>query len=456
MNQIPEQRSLQHVAGTLLIEARAAFLNGAGLGSGEDRTTTVHKTFREGQRSVPYVSAQAWRRWLRNTLIEETGWPGSEIRAIAWNAQGNTSKVAGHVNPVDHAEDDLFGYMRAAEGQGKRVSEADAVVAGDDDTDDDAMPGPDAGKIAAVMRASPLATSVLASIRSDGWQGRDDGFVHVQSHDPDALELAEWMRAIDAAEVPSGKQDAFKKKRETLKKQIRGKPVEDALKVVRAFVKEQQIPDRSPMPNPQSPLPYSTRFFNSHLEGVVCLDCARVGVFWNLGDRKELDPHRVDVWMKEGKIEIAEDRGPLGKIYRLKDRSVAAERSRRLIRALAVLRGGAKQAAFATDVAPKALVLAGLSCGNPIFNRLFTDSEDGPRLNTQRLKEIVEDYTNRIATPVFVGIREGYLSNQDEVRKLSPADLDVSTTELRAKLARASFVMCTPLQAAAWLTEWLR
>ena len=120
------------------------------------------------------------------------------------------------------------------------------------------------------------------------------------------------------------------------------------------------------------------------------------------------------------------------------------------------MRGGAKQAAFATDVSPKALVLAGLSCGNPIFNRLFTDSEDGPRLNTQRLKEVVADYATRIVTPVFVGIREGYLNNQDAVRQLSPEALDVSTSEHRADVPRASFVVCTPLQAAAWLTECLR
>ena len=274
----------------------------------------------------------------------------------------------------------------------------------------------------------------------------------MQSHDPAALELEEWKRAIDTADIA----DVPRAKKEAFKKQIRGKPVTDALAIARGFVKEHSIADRSPMPNPQSPLPYSTRFFNSHLEGIFCLDRARVGVFWNLGDRKELDPHRVDTWMKEGKIELAEDRGPLGRIYRLKDRSVAGERSRRLIQALAVLRGGAKQAAFATDVAPKALILAGLSCGNPIFNRLFTDSEDGPRLNTQRLTEVVGDYASRIATPVFVGIREGYLDNQHEVRQLSPGGLDVSTDELRAKLARASFVVCTPLQAASWLTECLR
>lgn len=451
MNQIPEQRPMQHVAGTLLIEARAAFLNGAGLGSGEDRTTTIHKTFREGQRSVPYVSAQAWRRWLRNTLVEETGWPASEIRAIAWNAQGNTSKVAGQVNPIDYAEDDLFGYMRAAAGQGRRLGGNEGTGGDDDPADSEATSDTDTDTIAAVMRASPLATSVLASIRSDGWKGRDDGFVHVQSHDPAALELEEWKRAIDTADG-----DATKAKKEAFKKQIKGKAVGDALELARQFVKQYSIVNRVPMVNPQSPLPYSTQFFNSHLEGVFCLDYARVGVFWNLGDRKELDPHRVDEWMREGRIELSEDRGGLGKIYRLTDRSVARERGRRLLQALAVLRGGAKQAAFATDVAPKALIVAGLSCGNPVFNRLFTENETTPRLNTLRLREIVADYGDRIRTPVFVGIREGYLDNQDEIRELAAASADVSTGESRERVAPASFVVCTPLQACAWMAEWIR
>ena len=53
--------NLKNIAGCLLVDARAAFLNGAGLGSGEDRNKVIPKTFYEtinGRREkVPYVSA---------------------------------------------------------------------------------------------------------------------------------------------------------------------------------------------------------------------------------------------------------------------------------------------------------------------------------------------------------------------------------------------------------------
>jgi CRISPR-associated protein Cst2 len=81
-----DNKRLTHVAGTFLIQADGAFLNGAGLGEGEDRNVTIPKTFRDGQRGeVPYVSAQAWKRWLRTTTIQEAGWPASEPQAIGWN-----------------------------------------------------------------------------------------------------------------------------------------------------------------------------------------------------------------------------------------------------------------------------------------------------------------------------------------------------------------------------------
>jgi len=51
-----------HVAGTFLIQADAAFLNGAGLGEGEDRNVTIPKSFRDGRNEIPYVSAQAWKK----------------------------------------------------------------------------------------------------------------------------------------------------------------------------------------------------------------------------------------------------------------------------------------------------------------------------------------------------------------------------------------------------------
>ena len=52
---------LTNVAGTFLIQADASFLNGAGLGEGEDRNVTIPKTFHDGKDKVPYVSSQAWK-----------------------------------------------------------------------------------------------------------------------------------------------------------------------------------------------------------------------------------------------------------------------------------------------------------------------------------------------------------------------------------------------------------
>jgi CRISPR-associated autoregulator DevR family len=169
-----------HVAGTFLIYADASFLNGAGLGDGENRNVTVPKTLRDLKNEVPYVSSQAWKRWLRNTLIEETGWPASELRAIDWSEKKSTSKIAGELDPISYAEDDLFGYMRAQEGQGKRSKEA-----ADEVDDDDGEDTPKKGvRTKALVRASPFAASLLVSLRKTGWRGRDEGFVHLKEGTP--------------------------------------------------------------------------------------------------------------------------------------------------------------------------------------------------------------------------------------------------------------------------------
>jgi CRISPR-associated protein Cst2 len=102
-----------HVAGTFLIHADASFLNGAGLGEGENRNVTIPKTLKDNKNDVPYVSSQAWKRWLRTTVLEETGWPPSQLKADKQSEKGSTSKISGELDPVTFPEDDLFGYMRA-------------------------------------------------------------------------------------------------------------------------------------------------------------------------------------------------------------------------------------------------------------------------------------------------------------------------------------------------------
>jgi CRISPR/Cas system-associated protein Cas7 (RAMP superfamily) len=214
----------------------------------------------------------------------------------------------------------------------------------------DAMQAFNPGRLKALMRASPFASSLLVSVRRKGWEGLDNGFVHLKEG---------------------------------------------------------------------TPLPYNTEFYNTHLQGVFCLDYARLGVFWNVGDRIELDERKAERFLENGKIRVVQDQGESGKVYEMIDAATSRKtRAAALLQALAVLRGGAKQAQFGTDVSPKAYVVAGMSCGNPIFNHLFTDGGDAVTFSIDAFKEILRDYADRIVTPVFLGVRAGSVKEYDQVCRL--------------------------------------
>ncbi len=418
-----------HITGTLLIQADAAFLNGAGLGAGEDQNVTIPKTFRDGKYEIPYVSAQAWKRWLRNTFVEETRWPASESKAIGWNPQGNVNKIAPALNPVDFAEDDIFGYMRAEAGQGKTVEEEEESEEGETAA---------RSRTKSVMRASPFIASILISLRSTGWKGQDEGFVHLKKYDPQALGEAEVERFLSV--VSDKKKDKKKSVWERLKEfdndlasktklHAERSELDEVRNLLSAKAKENDK-EVNFIENPCSPLPYTTRFYNTHLQGIFCLNYSRLGVYWNLGDRIELEETKAKKLLQEGKVKdvtieepykTLSDNGKMGNVYRIDDKvkPTPKERASALFKALAVLRGGAKQAQFGTDVSPKVLIIAGLTCGNPIFNHLFKDDQEGPIFKDETFKEIIRDYADRIVTPVFIGIRSGYLKNENDVRKLA-------------------------------------
>lgn len=314
---------LNNITGTLLIDATAAFLNGAGLGTGEDKNKVIPKTFREKvngrTEEVPYVSAQSWRRWLRNTTNEENSWVPSELKAIKSNEKGSTSKIATELNPIEFPEDDLFGYMKS----GDKNEES-------------------------IQRTSPFKTSILKGIRNMRVMNNDEAFVHLKDG---------------------------------------------------------------------SPLPYSTRFYSTHLEGFFNLEYYRLGIYENLGSHQELSSELVEKHRE--KFEISDLYGGKFKRYKLKE----AEKIRKahasgLLKGLAFLRGGAKQSAFGSDVTPKVLILAGMESANPVFNNLFIGTGEKPAINLDALKQIAKDFQAKLATPIYVGIRVGYLQNEEKVKSL--------------------------------------
>jgi len=452
-------KKLTHLTGTFLIQADAAFLNGAGLGEGEDQNVTIPKTFRDGKNEVPYVSAQAWRRWLRNTLIEETKWQASELKAIGWNPKGNVNKIAAELNPVDFVEDDIFGYMRAEKGQGLRSKEGEE---GEEDVET---------RTKSIMRASPFMSSILISLRTTGWKGRDEGFVHLTKYDPKALAEADIKRFLS---VPSkSKTDVWDELREYDKALYETAKVcvdKNELGELRRLLldKAKDKGELDFIKNPCSPLPYTTRFYHTNLQGVFCLNYGRLGVFWNLGDRIELEEsiakrllleEKIKDVTKEEAYKSLSDDGKIGRIYMLADKVKPAPKDRAiaLIKALAVLRGGAKQAQFGTDVSPKVLVIAGLTCGNPIFNNLFRDDQEGPVLKVETLKEIIQDYTDRILTPVFIGIRTGYLKNENEVKTLDGMEIKPKVTSEGSKNnPPVKIIVKTPIDVALAIGQYLQ
>ncbi len=139
---------MAHVTGLVLIDAPASALNNLGQIEGEryDNSTGV-KVIRANDGPYPYVSAQAFRYWLRQTLASDRNWKPAPIY--------REEKIAyTDANPIAWWDDDLFGYMRAPSKKesAKAKREADASRAGETETTD------------TVTRVAPFRVSTLVSI----------------------------------------------------------------------------------------------------------------------------------------------------------------------------------------------------------------------------------------------------------------------------------------------------
>jgi len=139
---------MSFITGLLLIDAPASALNNLGSipGARTDNTVGV-KLIRTKEGAYPYVSAQAFRYWLRGTLEANEAWKAAPIY--------REEKVAyTDANPIKWWDDDLFGYMRAPskKASAKEKREADASRADETPTTD------------TVTRVSPFRVSTLVSI----------------------------------------------------------------------------------------------------------------------------------------------------------------------------------------------------------------------------------------------------------------------------------------------------
>ncbi len=332
---------IKYIAGTFLVQANEAFLNGGGATTGEDQNVTMPKFMWVNGKQIPYVSSQAWKHWLRETLIQETKWPQSQLRAIGWNPKGNTSKIAGMLNPLEYPEDDIFGYMFAfsEKDKPKTLTEQQKAII-------ESLPKEQ------LVRPAVFLASLLAAIQSKGTISKDEAFIHLKEDN--------------------------------------------------------------------TPLPYTTGFYNADLNAIFGIDLTRLGVFDNL-NATELNPDLIDKALADKKIEIITPLKPVknNAIFKKADlHKYQKDCVKQLINAISRLEGGAKLAQFGVDISPKVIICAGITFKSPIFNNLFEIGKEKPIIRLELLKELISDYADRIKTPVYIGIRKDYLENEIALREL--------------------------------------
>jgi CRISPR-associated protein Cst2 len=98
---------MTYLAGKIVLAVTAGAPNN---GAGSGTTAPVKKATVRG-RTYPYVSAQAFRRWLRETMVV-SGSVASPTARVG-KAEGKAQKATTDADPARYADDDLFGYMKA-------------------------------------------------------------------------------------------------------------------------------------------------------------------------------------------------------------------------------------------------------------------------------------------------------------------------------------------------------
>ncbi len=136
--------------GFILLDVDVVALNNAGKNTSSNFDNAVAtKRIRKNGRTYVYVSGQAWRYWWREALQKNMNWDLSPIT--------RESKIAfTGANPIKYADDDVFGYMKAAK----------EVILDKDGNPQKDKKGKDKTENVTVTRVSPLKNTAIVSVAS--------------------------------------------------------------------------------------------------------------------------------------------------------------------------------------------------------------------------------------------------------------------------------------------------
>lgn len=348
-----------NIQGFFLIQAEVAALNNAGkqASSNLDNAVNTKKVYIDNVPFV-YVSGQAFRLWWRQTLQKDLRWelsPITQDKKIAFTA----------ANPIDYPDDDMFGYMKAA-----KEAEVQVVV-------------PEEGQ--------------------------------------EGIEKAE-----DEAEVDNGK-DKKKQKMKDVTVTRRSPISNSALFMVMPTSIAANWSSMSRQDG--NSVPYVKEEYGGILKGQFSIHVPSVGTFSTLSKAgfKNITEQTKVMALQNGCTEIndpysKDSSGNAAKLVRL-PLETRISRIVDTLKALKTISGGAMQANNMTDVTPKFIILATTTSANHPFGNIVgvraEDEHDEVRarsvfkLSIPAIIEVLKEYKQYFAGPVFIGRRKGFLDEYD-------------------------------------------
>jgi CRISPR-associated protein Cst2 len=166
------------------------------------------------------------------------------------------------------------------------------------------------------------------------------------------------------------------------------------------------------------PVPHEHQFYRTTLQGLFSLNLTTAGTFFNGGrvGYRNLDENRIKLAEEKRLAPVTLHGQPAFRLpYPERAKRVAT-----LIRAFGDLEGGAKLSLHYTDVTPSLIITAVIRGGNHPFSRVVrANSQGGPEIVLDALKEVLRVYKDQILSDVFIGWPKGYLDEQrEEVKSL--------------------------------------
>lgn len=205
---------------------------------------------------------------------------------------------------------------------------------------------------------------------------------------------------------------------------------------------------------------YNQEFYATVLKGLFSLTLDTVGVF-DVGLGYDIDPSREEIALQRGaqKINIttaslSESGGEVSRTRLTLPEAVRKQRIEDLLLSLPVIRGGAKLSSYLTDVTPKFLVMAVLSSSNHIFMEVVREKNDNAYVDIEALKEILRDFADRILSPVYIGLRKGFLEEQrNDIFALANEQIQVSKN---GQVRQVTFKVGTPNESIENVIQCIR